>query len=633
MSKNDHDRVSRAFLRCVLVGHVAAMGLLLSCETEPEIIPCNYQRDCPPDMSCQDGICAPRVDAGQVDAGQPDGSATDARSADAATTDTWTTDSQTTDAQMTDAPMTDTQLPDSAEADAASLRLDAEEICALRLSWMEHSDLCRDANPGSALDYSSDWLELACRPGTGARLWADELLAAEAEGRVEIDWGQAQSCLDSARDLRSGASAGSLLELQAWDDLKRGACHAFYRGLRATDEPCEQSWDCAEGLGCYSDDPFVADSLRCRPPAGLGDPCLEEFYACAEGLYCDSSNSCVSKRAPGASCSSDVACLSGACSSERCEPIPAAIGSSCSPGDTCAGECTVCRRLSDISAYTCEHRAGRGEYCLDDDHCLKDLDCIGDACGSRSAGSSCGYRTGRHCDPDLSCVPEVDCDAIGSAGACTSASPTCYWDSDFGCRTNQGTCASLPVSGPCLHGRYCAQGSCCSASSPTCMPCAQLGESCSDYTGDLAPCAPGLRCEDTRCTLICAVREDCADTEYCDTSTGECMYNQPGACSSDAQCEREQYCSSGGVCRAKKQAGESCSDDEECLSSICYQYLSDPSRCTVRSGSGCNGREDPYLPEILRAVFLLGGVFFMAGRRRSERPGSTSGTRRRSSIT
>src|SRR5690606_19083864 len=76
------------------------------------------------------------------------------------------------------------------------------ELCAMYLSqdlnyFRFQSDdidtvLCAVMPTHTALELSAAEVEYQCRPGTNGRIWADGLLAAEAAGRVDIDWRMAR---------------------------------------------------------------------------------------------------------------------------------------------------------------------------------------------------------------------------------------------------------------------------------------------------------------------------------------------------------------------------------------------------------------------------------------------------------
>lgn len=591
-------------------------------------VPCNGNSECA-DGACVDGVCRPRADAGAsdraTDAGRSDAAPGDVARRDRTVADGAAGDGAAGDVSAVDGLTGDTAASDRAAADAAAGRdaaladaatardahLGPVEVCALHRTFLGNRDLCREAALPSALGMDGLSLTLGCRPGATSRRWADELLAAEAAGRVAIDWEVARACLDAARALRIGHSASDLLDLPAWSVVQQDDCSDFFHGVRALDESCVLDWDCAEG-GCNTDDPYSTAASRCLLPATVGADCLDGYWPCAAGLYCNSANHCSNQRDPGALCGSAAECRSGACST-TCEAMPLTTGTSCFSNDRCADACTACRAPSASGTRSCLRLARRGEYCAVDEDCLHDLDCIDNLCATWPAGAACGYQLGHHCDPGLTCVPEHDCPSMGGSSSCYQAGPTCSWDPDNGCFTVQGTCSGdLPSSGSCLFGRICAAGFCCSPALDVCQPCAGLDAPCTVDGSTLAVCAPGLRCAEGRCAIRCTLPEDCPGSSYCDSSTGECVPNASLYCDSNSQCEREQYCSSSNRCVAKKQPGSNCGGDGECASGICYD-----DRCTVASETACGDGEKTHTPDYLRAVFLLGGIWFTLGRRRN----------------
>lgn len=134
----------------------------------------------------------------------------------------------------------------------------------------------------------------------------------------------------------------------------------------------DEFYDCAQNLFCINNvcvDPcnFLDEGSVC---AVMKDGNVQGTGACAEGLYCDytATLTCKPRLADGAPCPGFAGCAEGlSCDGVTCGPTPG-------EGDACVFECTqglVCNN------GTCAPLPGEGEPCPDG-ACDDDSECDGD---------------------------------------------------------------------------------------------------------------------------------------------------------------------------------------------------------------------------------------------------------------
>ena len=136
-------------------------------------------------------------------------------------------------------------------------------------------------------------------------------------------------------------------------------------------------------------------------------------------------------------------------------------------------------------------------------------------------------------------------------------------------------------------------------------------------TGD-NPCPDGLFCFNGLCALGCTNNDNCADDQYCDTSSLLCQNSEVSGCGGDDDCFGEQLCLEG-LCSTSPVSAEcnpagspdGCDSDAVCFvqdedeTTACYSMpaCGEDGSCPLgQGGAVCN---DGYLPNKDR-ICLLG---------------------------
>ncbi|MCK5690466.1 hypothetical protein KAI87_14400, partial [Myxococcota bacterium] len=470
-----------------------------------------------------------------------------------------------------------------------------------------------------------------CSPGSEGWTWATAQLSAQNTGHMTIDWIQAKSCLEATRAFRADSAEYLRAEGSAeWKTIVDGVCADLAQGLLVENEACLGDWECAGELGCYTDTPTVADSLKCMPKVAAGGTYVPDFHLCDEKTSRPDGDSttptCVALFAEDESCSGVGTCLPGF----RCDSGSAIclaeldLGDSCTQDDDCTalGACRACRIVTSGGTEVCALRALESEYCDADDECLDGLTCVENEC--------IVAREGEYCDDSIDCAYGYECTDVcinyDNQTDCEVASE-CAW-SGSACLTQVGgdICYKTPVIGDDCYGLGC-ENSYCDADTIVCTAYAAKGEACStgNASGTTDPvCAPlsGALCTAGICVMSCYSDEQCVDGEYCSfiVTPAVCASVVTESCQEVTACGPAKYCSSSNTCVDKLALGEVCDArvvdasyrSQLCASGWCYDEDGDNSGlCTVEP----LGLSDKNLG-FLYSTFLFGFIFLGWRRRK-----------------
>ncbi len=263
-----------------------------------------------------------------------------------------------------------------------------------------------------------------------------------------------------------------------------------------------------------------------------------------------------------------------------------AYGRACTPGATEWDQ--LCPARSDCisvagAAATCIPRGARSGICrgpLRD--CDEGLAClalgntceppaaIGESCESRgcAAGASCLVR---------SPVSESRCVALGTLlGECRDTTdPRGACDATLTCRrvdTRLVCVTQTAVGEACMNGSFCAGLAVCapdSARQLVCTPPGTENTPCDATSGQLYPCATGLRCVAGSCRRTRPMGEACAEEFDCDA----------GLACIDNRCAMP----TAGRCTTR---GDACPEGQRCINRTCVPAIAAGQTCT---GSSCAG--------------------------------------------
>ncbi len=246
---------------------------------------------------------------------------------------------------LTSAACTDDKKDDTPKYSSDAMT--AQELCVYNFI-SERTTQCYEGF-GPTID--EEYLALTCRAGGGSNWdFAVALLKAVDEGRVSINWAEGRECLEEARRLRSENSTSHIYGglVPEWTALQNGVCKTFVSGASAAGATCTESWDCADGLGCYTMTPETASTFTCATEAAVDAECQAEYWPCATGSYCDL----------------------GTCVVDEAEAL--VEGDPCEEDYECSGAaaCMTCRAVITGGAATCQTYGGSGSYCDDWNDCL-----------------------------------------------------------------------------------------------------------------------------------------------------------------------------------------------------------------------------------------------------------------------
>ena len=292
------------------------------------------------------------------------------------------------------------------------------------------------------------------------------------------------------------------------------------------------------------------DEGTCAPtmmPCDDQDPCTTDSCSpkLGECVFIEDEEACGAERGrpQGTLCDETILCEDGICEDGICI-------SSCESGATCP-----------IGSYcdfegACQTLKGMG------DSCEEDAECVSGACeGSLFGDKECVCLDHTSCPEGYFCATAGvnSCEPI--EGICEG---TCFSDKECG---SDAICAGFP-SGQCVVPGSNGVGQLC----------------CRD-----AQCASGVCGADGLCQ--CNEDWDCQEG-VCDTSLfGE---NICVECTSDSHCSMDSFCAEDS-CTERYPVGTSCSNDSECLSSVCGSA----GFCQCASDTDCG-------PELICSLSLFG---------------------------
>lgn len=265
--------------------------------------------------------------------------------------------------------------------------------------------------------------------------------------------------------------------------------------------------------------PSCSGSLLCDgSSASCPADCNGDDSLCETGFYCTGSNTCASKQGNGATCSRGGECSSNNCIDGRC----------CN--STCGGACNACDVTGSEGTCTEIPDGEEGEP-----QCAGNLRCDG-------ISSSC----------PANCVVDLDCDT------------GYYCDGSNACRTLVVQGDPCTTNSECATG-FCADGACCDTA------CTGQCESCTSVLkggGSNGVCGASANSSDPD--------DECGNYwcqgGSCDTS---CAPNDDALCKDDAFCD-----GAGNTCVSDLLQGDSCDEDQDCLSGSCVDGVCCESACS-----------------------------------------------------
>ncbi len=348
------------------------------------------------------------------------------------------------------------------------------------------------------------------------------------------------------------------------------------------DSPCSSDSECGSGLVCA-----VA---RCSDRSA-GRPCMIDKQ-CGGGLIC---NGAVCGGAAGEFCRADANCAEGLICTRNstCAMSSGGVGDPCGSHGHCTGVDLVCQEDGTCGVAV---RGGLGDACDADSACdnNSDLVCINDICNEKSNLNGACNDT-NHCTDGLVCGNDNMCGRV--AGTACTMDGECEGSSICaGVPGNQVCASSDRMNGsPCRIDDHCDgalvcgdTGTCGIAASNTCV----IGD-------DL--CAGSLLCTGVIGNQVCASSDGilgsvCGIDNHCNTdaglvcSSGTCLVGSGNTCSDDDQCASSLLCTGvpgSQTCTSSDgMNGDPCSvgNDDHCDSAL---VCGDTGTCGIAAGNTC----------------------------------------------
>lgn len=406
--------------------------------------------------------------------------------------------------------------------------------------------------------------------------------SAECDWRTRCFGATTTACLTALQERCVTASASVERSVLGYDPMKAATC-ASQGPTRA----CDASLACS---------PFTVT-------AALGAACLAGFD-CGEGQECGGLTcpATCQRATLGAPCGT-FECVEGTCDRRtgfcRATNVP---GRACTGWWDCGGGLAC---LSTGGGLSCGALPMRGQPCSTD---LNDPRRCRDEDFCDAAGSTCVARLalGATCSAGQ-CVSGTSCEN----GTCTATTPGSRCDLDLECPSGTRCLSNRCDPPPAMHGAACSPTSDCLAPQ---LVCGQVSSQCIERTRPLADqelcdprvsaCAAGLVCEevarnDWRCRRHTGRQAgiSCSANEQCESSV--CAGNQCAAFAganqscTDAPCLPGFGCINGtcvgaGLLGTRCLAGDVCTEGA-CVGGSCAPPTAEGASCTA-SGDCASGR-------------------------------------------
>ena len=379
--------------------------------------------------------------------------------------------------------------------------------------------------------------------------------------------------------------------------------------------------DCDDNNVCTTDvcDPTFVCTEKFNTVQCKASTCDEDVFTAA--TYCSQGACTVGGKSQ--LCDTGNVCSMDSCSAAGCVTSPLPVGAPCA-GANCfnffytaakicdgTGGCTLGGNGSPCpGGFVCFNIESCRTSCTVDAHCQSTMYCTNGYCTPKRAdGETCNGSeqcVSAHCGGGYCCSGGTCCG--GKASDCDDGN-TCTTNKcndQYICKTvyNITQCVSGTCNGQTyIAPKYCLAGSCqTGGKESTCVssnPCVLT--SCTPSGCDSVFAPEGTLCKEPKCNeggLITASKS-CNGKGLC--TLGGAMQECPGGyqcatantcgttCQDDSGCQNSFYCSGLQTCAPKRSDGESCSADNECVSSHCDNgFCCVAGECCGEKNSDCD---------------------------------------------
>ena len=442
--------------------------------------------------------------------------------------------------------------------------------CNVKDSGKCASGKCSAGKPKDCSDKASACVTAFCDANSGACVAKNK-----ADGTACQD---GDGCTQNDKCVSGKCQAGAAVECKDPSVCVSSVCksktattHECAPQNKPKDEGCDDGNFCTEGEAC--DGAGKCAGGKPKDCSGVGDACNSGVCdagskacvkkskaagtACDDGDYCQIEDKCDGKGACKGTkpreCPSDAAkCKVGSCSTagKKCTFVNAKDGAGCNDGNACT-------QTDTCAAGNC--KGGNPKVCKGDD-------CNSGVCDASSG--TCGLK------------PMVDKTKCSDGNTCTNPD-LCY----------SGKCKAGPVTCACTTDANCDDKNQCTVDKCTgtkpntkCTNNVSSGLACND--GKL--CTSGDKCNSNGAcignAILCNDKNECTN-DYCNASTGKCVYApNTNSCSDGNACTVGDKCSSG-KCLAGKLTN--CADSTKCSTDKCNTSTGKCEYTPAYTGSSC----------------------------------------------